>query len=231
MPFCTLCEKDEPVYTRYSKRPFAGCPNCKSLERHRVMAVYLKKQMLTSKKILHIAPEKCLYTYLSNLTNEYVCGDLYPEKYKTMNAIYLDATNMPYVCQFDYIIASHILEHIPDDNLTLTHIYKSLVNGGKCLVMIPQRLNKDITDEDPTVISDEERIIRFGQADHVRYYGLDFSKRLKKAGFHVKIHYIGGIEDIVNKMDFDEKEEILKNEYINKSNLLHQDILYECIKL
>jgi hypothetical protein len=97
--------------------------------------------------------------------------------------------------------------------------------------MIPQRLNKDITDEDPTVISDEERIIRFGQADHVRYYGLDFSKRLKKAGFHVKIHYIEGIEDIVNKMDFDEKEEILKKEYINKSNLLHQDILYECIKL
>ena len=191
MPFCPLCEKEEQVYKIYSKRPFAVCPNCRSLERHRVMAIYLKKQNLSSAKILHIAPEICLFKNISILAKEYICGDLFPEKYKAMKAIYLDATNISYDTYFDYVIASHVLEHIPYDFSALTQIYKSLVYGGKCLIMIPQRLNQDETDEESSAaISNEERIIRFGQADHVRMYGLDFSKRLKRAGFYVKIHYI-----------------------------------------
>jgi hypothetical protein len=35
--------------------------------------------------------------------------------------------------------------------------------------------------------SREERIQRFGQADHVRRYGLDISHRLEEAGFTVRL--------------------------------------------
>ena len=38
-----------------------------------------------------------------------------------------------------------------------------------------------MTDEDPTA-SPEERLRRFGQADHVRMYGSDFEDRLRSAG-------------------------------------------------
>jgi hypothetical protein len=38
-----------------------------------------------------------------------------------------------------------------------------------------------MTDEDPDAPV-EERIRRFGQADHVRMYGADFEDRLAKAG-------------------------------------------------
>ena len=232
MPFCPLCEKEKTPYKKYSNRPFAACPNCRSLERHRVFAVYLKKLNLSTNDILHIAPEICLYNYINGVAKSYICGDLFPEekKYKIMNVIYMDATNIPYDNRFHYVIASHVLEHIPDDFVVLTQIYKSLVKGGIFLAMIPQKFDRYDTDEDPKVISNEERTIRFGQSDHVRAYGLDFSKRLKQTGFYVKIHYIEGMEKIIDNMEYDEKEQIITKENIEKYGLLKNDILYECIK-
>jgi len=41
------------------------------------------------------------------------------------------------------------------------------------------------TDEDPTVISEQQRELRFGQKDHVRIYGDDFQDRLARAGLTV----------------------------------------------
>jgi hypothetical protein len=50
-------------------------------------------------------------------------------------------------------------------------------------VQVPHRTGV-ATDEDPSA-GREERIARFGQADHVRYYGDDFVPRMEKAGLDV----------------------------------------------
>ena len=41
------------------------------------------------------------------------------------------------------------------------------------------------TYEHPSLRSEQERELQFGQNDHVRYYGADFCTRVEKAGFAV----------------------------------------------
>lgn len=51
--------------------------------------------------------------------------------------------------------------------------------------MVPIR--EGATDEDPSVTDPEERLARYTQRDHVRFYGLDVADRLESAGFTVTI--------------------------------------------
>lgn len=85
--------------------------------------------------------------------------------------------------QIGFMFCSHVLEHIPDDRAAMGEIYRALHDGGIALLQVPRRRNT-ITDEDPQAPADE-RIRRFGQADHVRYYGDDFERRLRDAGLAV----------------------------------------------
>lgn len=85
--------------------------------------------------------------------------------------------------QIGFMFCSHVLEHIPDDRAAMGEIYRALHDGGIALLQVPRRRNT-ITDEDPLAPVDE-RIRRFGQADHVRYYGDDFERRLRDAGLAV----------------------------------------------
>jgi hypothetical protein len=43
------------------------------------------------------------------------------------------------------------------------------------------------TFEDPTIVSPKARERAFGQADHVRIYGLDYKARLESVGFVVSV--------------------------------------------
>jgi hypothetical protein len=72
---------------------------------------------------------------------------------------------------------------VPDDHAAMRDIARVLAPSGIGLVAVPLRPGP--TDEDPSV-GVEERIRRFGQADHVRYYGDDdFESRLTAAGLAV----------------------------------------------
>jgi SAM-dependent methyltransferase len=83
----------------------------------------------------------------------------------------------------DLLICSHVLEHVPDDALAMRELGRVLSGTGLGVVVVPQHVGVP-TDEDPDA-SPEERIARFGQADHVRYYGDDVDERLAKAGLTV----------------------------------------------
>jgi SAM-dependent methyltransferase len=80
----------------------------------------------------------------------------------------------------DFLVCSNVLEHIPDDRAAMREIARVLRPGGLGLVQVPFRPDV-VTDEDPSAPEDE-RILRFGQADHVRWYGSDFEDRLAAAG-------------------------------------------------
>ncbi len=75
-----------------------------------------------------------------------LCGsDLYLEGLQFASArvpdadfYQIDACKMPFIEEFDLILALDILEHIEDDDKALEEIYKSLVPGGGLIITVPQ---------------------------------------------------------------------------------------------
>lgn len=232
MSIC-LCNNPNYGFRDYRTRTDVQCYSCNSLERHRLIMLFFKNYKFNFNNTLHIAPEKVLINLLKSNSQNYICGDINPEVYKKKNiknVIKLDVTKLKYSNKFDLVFASHILEHIIDDKLAMSEIYKSLTTGGRFITMIPQNLTLKSTYEDSRIISKDERTKHFGQFDHVRRYGLDFSERLKEVGFYIKVYYIEGNEENINNMIYDEKimiaTKIDKKKYVLQSN----NIIYECIK-
>lgn len=132
---------------------------------------------------MHFAPEKCLTEDLRRRVGDgYLTADLAPAA-----DLLLDITAIPLPDgSLDAIICSHVLEHIPDDALALSELFRVMKPGAWSVLETPVDLNLDKTDEDPGA-SPEERVRRFGQHDHVRLYGRDYPARLEAAGFSVEI--------------------------------------------
>lgn len=168
------------------------CPVCSGLDRTRLTMLYLAQTLLPAERtlrVLHLAPELGLYLYLTRQPNlEYVLGDIEPSNYKFAKGIQrCDITQLDFEdASFDILIASHILEHVPDDHAALTEIDRVLRPGGRALLMTPISLDLDRTIEDPTITDESERERLFGQNDHVRIYGADFANRIAKAGMQVE---------------------------------------------
>ena len=165
-------------------RKNALSPSTLSLERHRLLWLYLKNEtsiFTESLKLLHIAPEQAYYKRLKQQSNiEYTSLDL-NSPIADINA---DIKNMPFEDQsFDIIICNHVLEHIENDMLALKEIYRVLKKGGFAILQIPLNKSLDTTYEDNFIKDPEERKKHFGQYDHVRVYGMDFFEKLNKVGF------------------------------------------------
>jgi SAM-dependent methyltransferase len=172
------------------KRKNARCPRCGSLERHRLLWLYLKNKtsFLTDKtSILDVAPMECLQTKFKQLKNiHYVGVDM--DSHLAM--LTMDLTAIPMKDNsFDCIICYHVLEHISDDQEAMRELFRVLKPGGVGILQSPVDLTLEKTFEDPTIVSPKDRAHHFGQEDHVRIYGKDYEERLQKAGFIIKKEY------------------------------------------
>jgi hypothetical protein len=84
---------------------------------------------------------------------------------------------------YDVVMHNHVLEHVPCDvSRVLDGVNRTIKLGGYHLFSVPIRPNSDtVEDLDPTLTS-EERRRRFGQEDHMRYFGdRDFERFLERA--------------------------------------------------
>ena len=165
------------------------CPICGSSDRDRLYALYITIHIKTSPdtalKILEIAPAHGLSNFIKTRPNTiYRSADLYSslamDKVDIMNMkIYSDKS-------FDFIICSHVLEHVRDDRLAMKELFRILAPAGKAILMVPLITGLQKTDEDPDEVDPLQRTIRFGQDDHVRMYSKsDFVERLQEQGFIV----------------------------------------------
>ena len=161
-------------------------PSTLSLERHRLLWLYLKNETeFFSKKlkVLHFAPEQAFYKRFKSMSNlNYVTTDLN----SPLADVKADICNLPFNDnEFDVILCNHVLEHIPDDTKAMQELYRILKVSGMGIFQIPQDLNRKITFEDDTITDKKERAKIFGQYDHVRVYGLDYFDKLRSIGFKV----------------------------------------------
>ncbi|MDR0384597.1 MAG: methyltransferase domain-containing protein [Prevotellaceae bacterium] len=186
---CNVCRKHYRKFLPYgyvNSRENALCPNCLSLERHRLMQLYLqsKTRFYTSNpRTLHVAPEFCFIRRFERLLGEnYVTADLESPLAK----IKTDVQAMPFKDNtFDVIFCNHILEHVDDDIKALCELYRVLKPGGWGIVQSPINYNRATTYEDANIVTPDERTKHFGQHDHLREFGADYATRLAKAGFVV----------------------------------------------
>lgn len=161
-------------------------PSTLSLERHRLLWLYLKNEtnfFTAPKKVLHFAPEQAFYKRFRNQKNlEYTTTDLY----SPLADVKADICNLPFEDNaYDLILCNHVLEHIPDDTKAMQELYRVLKPGGVGIFQIPQDLTREATFEDNSITDPKERAAIFGQYDHVRVYGRDYFDKLRSIGFKV----------------------------------------------
>jgi len=173
-------------YGYAKQRPNVLSPSTLSLERHRLLWLYLQEKtnfFSAPLKVLHFAPEQAFYKRFkkqSNLT--YTTTDLE----SPLADVKADICNLPFANNsFDVILCNHVLEHIPDDTKAMQELYRILKPGGMGIFQVPQDLSKATTFQDDTITDPKERTLIFGQYDHVRVYGLDYFDKLRKIGFEV----------------------------------------------
>lgn len=161
-------------------------PGTFSLERHRLMWLYLKNEssFFTEKaKVLHIAPEQSFIKRFRAMDNlEYITSDLE----SPLADVKADICDLPFGDDtFDIVFCNHVLEHIPDDTKAMQELYRVLKPGGMGIFQIPQDLNREKTFADDSIVDQKERAKIFGQYDHVRIYGRDYFDKLRSIGFTV----------------------------------------------
>jgi len=197
-------------------RENALCPGSLSLERHRLMWLYLKEKtnfFTAPQKLLHIAPEHCFINRFEALKNlDYITADIESPLAK----VKMDIHHIPFPDNtFDVCFCNHVMEHVDDDIRAMSEIHRVLKPGGWAIIQSPIDYTIADTFEDPTITSPAEREKVFGQNDHVRLYGRDYPQRLERAGFKVTE------DDFVMQMS-DEK--------IFRYGLSKGEYIYYCVK-
>lgn len=189
-------------YGYEKKRQNVLSPSTLSLERHRLLWLYLKYEtnfFNAPLKVLHFAPEQCFLKRFRQLSHlDYTTTDLN----SPIADIKADICDLPFADdQYDVILCNHVLEHIPDDTKAMHELFRIMKPGGWGIFQIPQDLNREKTFEDNTITNKEERAKIFGQYDHVRVYGKDFFDKLGSVGFDVEaVDYTSEFSDAeINK--------------------------------
>jgi len=169
------------------QRPNVLSPSTLSLERHRLLWLYLKNEtdfFHAQKKVLHFAPEQAFYKRFKAMKNlDYTTTDLN----SPLADVKADICNLPFEDNsFDVILCNHVLEHIPNDTKAMQELFRIMKVGGMGIFQVPQDLSRATTFEDDSITDRKERSKIFGQYDHVRVYGQDYFEKLRSIGFKVE---------------------------------------------
>ncbi len=186
---CPVCGKHYRKFLPYGVQGGDNrlCPSCLSLERHRLIWLYLKKKtgfFTDNLSVLHIAPEQPFIKRFEKMQNlKYITADLESPIAK----VKMDIREMPFDDNsFDVLLCNHVLEHIDDELKATKEIYRVLKPGAWAILQVPLDSSRETTYEDASITDPKEREKHFGQYDHVRLYGRDYPQRLEKSGLKVK---------------------------------------------
>ena len=188
-PICGSRYRRFMPYGYVTSREDALCPHCLSLERHRMIWLWLSQcsNLFESKpRILHIAPEVSLMRHFKRIykgSDDYITADLE----SPLADMHFDVQSIPMDNDsVDVVICNHLLEHVEDDRQAMRELYRIMRQGGWGIMLVPEDRQRTTTFEDDSITDAEERTRIFGQYDHRRIYGRDYDDRLREAGFRVE---------------------------------------------
>ncbi len=214
---CPVCEKSFSKFLSYGSevahRENVLCPYDLTLERHRLMWIFLKEHsdFLTAEKleVLHIAPEQCFHSRFKAQKNiTYLTADIE----SPIADMHFDLHDIPLEDnRFDVVFCNHVMEHVQDAKQCMSELYRVMKPGGWAIMQVPQDFTREETYEDWTITSPEEREKHFWQKDHVRLFGKDYPKWLESVGFRVE--------------EFDKEKEIGADK-IERYRLQKGEVLY-----
>jgi SAM-dependent methyltransferase len=216
---CPICEskyKKFLPYGRINPRPNALCPSCLSLERHRLIWLYMKEKtnfFQEKLNVLHVAPEPCFMKRFEKIHGEkYITADIESPLAK----VKMDIHQIPFGQNtFDVVLCNHVLEHVENDIKAMSEIKRVLKPGGWAIMQVPFFSPvPETTFEDLSITDPREREKAFGQDDHVRMFGKDYAKRIERAGLKaVEDRFVFNLpEEVRNKYGLAKGEVIYKGE-------------------
>ncbi len=149
-------------------RKHAECPQCGSLERHRIQYLVVNDVLnsinYSSLKMLHFAPEPFFRDFFSTRFGQYETADL------NISGVdhNVDLQKLPFEDQsYDFVFASHVLEHIPNDEKAISEIRRILKPNGIAILPVPIVAEKTIEYPEPNP----------HESYHVRAPGFDYFDR------------------------------------------------------
>lgn len=170
---CPVCGHMGPFSSAVSaaiRREHAICPGCGAFERHRLLYLVLQQKIFPAwdpaeKKMLHFAPEPFLRTFFAERFAVYETADMRMDDvtYK------VDLQRLPFAdASYDFVLASHVLEHVRDDDRAIRELRRIIRPGGIAVLPVP--------------LTGGERTIEFAAPDpakwdHVRAPGLDYFQK------------------------------------------------------
>lgn len=186
---CPVCGRRASSFLSFGLggRRNAQCPTCGSLERHRFLWLYIvrRTRLLKSRaRVLHTAPEPWLKERLKARPGlRYLSVD----RFDPAADLHADLVDLPLAdASFDWVLSSHTLEHVPEQERAIAELARVLKPGGRAIVMVPFDPRRP-TVEGRDVADPAERMRRFGHPYHYRINGNDFPRHLRKAGLDPSI--------------------------------------------
>jgi len=165
-----------------ARRPNALCPGCGSLERHRLLWLYLRTRtdlLTTRRRVLHTAAEPAL---AERLRARHGRGYRTVDPFDPTADVRAPLTALPFADGwFDAVISCHVLEHVADDRAALAELARVLAPGGRLILLVPYDPTGP-TREDPSLTTPAARLAAYGHPFHYRIYGHDLGRRLAEAG-------------------------------------------------
>ena len=161
------------------------CPRCGSVGRTRRL-FSLFSDSGKKMRVLHFSPPKALKNQLQTFDTFHYKTTDYEGEFEADYSY--DITDID--CQsnqYDLIICYHVLEHIVQDSKAMSELYRILDQDGKVYIQTP--FTNGMLMEDYSISSKKDRLIHYGQDDHVRIYNIQtIVERLEGVGFDVDVH-------------------------------------------
>ena len=166
---CPVCHYEGPFLVRQDSRS-TQCPSCGSFPRHRlqilVMTELLNDPSTNKGSLLHMAPEfffsKLFAPHFGKITTADIEREDVDYKEDLRRLSFPDAT-------FDMVYASHVLEHIDDDEAAIKEVYRVLKPGGIAILPVPINAPHTVDYGAPCP----------SETFHVRCCGLDYFDRYR----------------------------------------------------
>jgi SAM-dependent methyltransferase len=167
-PVCGYIGPFKDVNPPTGLRKHAMCTNCTALERHRLQYLVVNNVLnginSSALKMIHFAPEPFFRKFFSTRFGQYETADLNEPNVDHS----VDLQKLPFEDQsYDFVFASHVLEHIPDDEKAISEIRRILKPNGIAILPVPLIAEKTIEYPEPNP----------HEAYHVRAPGFDYFQR------------------------------------------------------